>query len=139
MNESTARGTENIASASSMIRLETFALATLSYSPEGSRHFDSDYDNRSNCYLPIYLLPRVNQSVIRRHADHSSRFSKTVQTVRGIDRIFHLKIWQNFICSEKKKKKKKICATNSISISILMHARRTNVGSSLNVILHDLE
>lgn len=108
-----------------MIRLETFALATLSYSPEGSRHFDSDYDNRSNCYLPIYLLPRVNQSVIRRHADHSSRFSKTVQTVRGIDRIFHLKIWQNFICSEKKKKKKKnMC--DEFDFDFHSHARAQN-------------
>lgn len=107
-----------------MIRLETFALATLSYSPEGSRHFDSDYDNRSNCYLPIYLLPRVNQSVIRRHADHSSRFSKTVQTVRGIDRIFHLKIWQNFICSEKKKKKKNMC--DEFDFDFHSHARAQN-------------
>lgn len=49
------RAVESIAAASSMIRLETFALATLSYSPEGSRHFDSDYDNRATViYQFIY-------------------------------------------------------------------------------------
>lgn len=64
------RAVESIAAASSMIRLETFALATLSYSPEGSRHFDSDYDNRATViYQFIYCHAWINRwfADTRRH------------------------------------------------------------------------
>lgn len=46
-----------------MIRLETFALATLSYiQPEGSRHFDSDHDNRATVICQfIYCHAWINR------------------------------------------------------------------------------
>lgn len=123
------RAVESIAAASSMIRLETFALATLSYSPEGSRHFDSDYDNRATViYQFIYCHAWINRwfADTRRHG----RVSLDSNRSTG----FRLKLAKILLCSREKK-------YESISISILFRtrARATSVGSSLNVILHDLE